>query len=168
MRLSSILKGTHKGQVDVVYLIAYGFCVAIAIVFIATFWQQFSTSSAWQTQVVAKSATAAIATTNATTAIFTIGDFFAAVWILSAIASVIATFFIETSPVFALLGIIAMPIEIFFSLLFHDFFFIMAQNSFLAPTIAQLPFLVNFFTGLPSIAIILIFVSIILTFSGRR
>ena len=153
-----------KGQADVAYLLAYGFCIAIALVVLIMFWQQFSTSPSW-TNAIASNQLAQNGVASANTAIFNMGNALAIVWIISAIASVVATFFIDSSPVFAVLGIIAMPIELFLSLIFHDFFFTMANNSFLAPVIAQLPILSNFFSALPVITLVMVFASIIFTFA---
>ena len=157
-----------KGQADIIYLLGSGFAVTIALVMLLVFWHSFSTSAPWQTLVVAKSAVAANATTSANTAIFNIGNALAIIWILSFIGSVVATFFIDSSPVFAVVGIILMPIEIFLSMLFHDYFFVLAQNSFLAPVIALIPFVSNFYTVLPVIAMVFIFVSVVFTFAKPR
>ena len=63
------------------------------------------------------------------------------------------------------MGIIILPVEILLSFIFHDFFFILASNSFLAPVIAQLPFMVGFWTYVPFICGIFVALSLVLTFA---
>lgn len=152
-----------KAQADIVYLLVECFVVSIAVVMVAFAWVSLSTSPQY-TNATAGNPTAQSITTHANTAIFSIGNAIAIVWIASAIASIIATFFVDTAPVFVVVGMIALPIEALLSFIFHDFFFLMAQNSFLAPIIAAMPMLVNFWVALPVIAIVVAAVNLMLTY----
>ncbi|MDE1833847.1 MAG: hypothetical protein KGH64_00760 [Candidatus Micrarchaeota archaeon] len=157
-----------KGQADVIFLLGQGLAVSIAILVLAFSWFQIYHNPAYSTMIVNATATGKAGSASANTAIFLISNFFAFLWILSAVASVIATFFIDSAPVFAILGLVALPIEIILSMVFHDFFFTMATNSFLAPVVALIPTMVYFYTYLPSIALLFAVASIIFTYSKPR
>ena len=93
----------HKGQADVVYLLVSGFATTLAIVMVLFAWSSLSGSAQYQNSL-ANSVTnpvGAKATASANTAIFTVGNFFAVVWLISGIASIIFTFFVDSAPVFA-------------------------------------------------------------------
>jgi hypothetical protein len=156
-----------KGQIDIFYLIAYGFCTSIAILVVLMCWNQLSTSQSY-THYIANQTTNPVGyqtTQKANTALLSIGNLFTIVWIMSCIASIIATFFIDSSPIFAIVGILLMPLEIFISMIFHDFFYIMGQNAFIAPIITSLPYMAYFYTYLPITALIIAVISLVLTFS---
>lgn len=139
-----------KAQADLLYLLVQGFVVSIAIIAIIFAWYQISSSPVAQQQLF-NTPTGQTAVTNTNNVVFTLADAVAILWIISAIASCIAAFFIDSAPVFAVIGFIVLPIECFLSLLFHDLFFSIATNSFFAPVVNQMPLLVNFFIYLPFI-----------------
>lgn len=153
-----------KAQGDVIYLAIYGFCVAVAAIMILVAWNGISTNSSWQTLVVQATPQGNSINTNVNTSLDLLGNGIAFIWIISGIASILATFFIDSAPVFAVVGIILMPIEAFLGMLFHDYFFIIAQNTFIAPVVNGLPVLAYFFGIYPIACLILAIGSIIFTF----
>lgn len=153
-----------KGQADIIFLIIQGFVVTLAILVIYVAWNALSTSAAWQTSVVNATPQGKLITHNVNSALNLLGNAIAWIWIISGIASIIATFFTESSPVFAVIGIILLPIEGFLGLFFHDYFFIISQNTFIAPIVNMLPQLVNFYVLFPITCMAIAIASIIFTF----
>jgi hypothetical protein len=153
-----------KAQADILYLAAYGFAVTLVVVVIIFAWTSLSTSSAW-TSLTHSNPDTAHATTSATTAVDYIANAIAIVWILLGIASIIATFFVDTSPVFAVLGMIILPIEVFLGMVFHDFFFILMSETAFAPLVPNLNTLLNFWSVYPLVIFVFAVLSIIFTFA---
>jgi hypothetical protein len=86
-------------------------------------------------------------------------------YIFIAIGAVVAAAFTESHPVFAVMGILLLPVELVFSFGFHDAFFSVIANSAFSPLVAQYPFVVTTFTYLPIITLVMAILVLIATFA---
>jgi len=151
-----------RSQVDIIYLISFFFAAAITIAITIVVWQGLTSSPAYQSTLnTTQTGHIAIKATNTSLGIFANAIVF--IFIFACIASLIAAAFASSSPAFAVLGIIAMPIEILFAFIFHDVFLNIISQSIFSNIVTSYPAMIYGFMYLPVITLIasLLFITIV-------
>lgn len=152
-----------KAQVDIIYLMSLLFGVLIGVLIWITVWGQF-TASIPANNLFHNTTQGLAAENSATTATDTMANAIVFVYVFANLAALVAAFFANSNPVFAVLGVIVFPIELIFSFIFHDAFFLIMSNSFLSGTLAAFPIIGTFMQGLPFVVGIFAVATIIVTF----
>jgi hypothetical protein len=150
---------TLRAEVDSIFIFVSIFSIVAAVFIGDIIWTQLSGSQAWQTYFgsnIANSQEANVVT-NTTGAINILNNAIVIIFIMMALVSVIAAAFTESSPLFALLGVIVLPLEIIFAFIFHDLYFEIIQNSYFAPIAATYPIITTMFQYFPVAAFFLWF-----------
>lgn len=157
------LKRNFKGQVDIIFLMVEVFAVAIAIgVLLYAFGSLFAGFQA--NPQIASSALATNAFNQSQKGINVIANSIVVIFIFMALASVILAAFVDSHPIFVILIIIALPVELLISFVLHDAFFAIVDTSFLANTFASYPTILVLFEYLPVICLFLAGIIAIVTF----
>ena len=152
-----------KGQADMIYLLAMLFIVIIALFAVDSIWNGFRTNPTSQ-QLFNATPQGRLAETNATTGINILNNAVILLYVIGAIASVIAAAFADSSPVFIVPALIILPLEVLFSFILHDAFFQIIQNSTLSGVADGFPLILSFMQDLPIIAFGFAVILIIVTF----
>lgn len=152
-----------KGQADPIYLIAMLFIVAIALFAVDSIWNAFKTNPT-SAQLFNATPQGQIAVRSATTGINILNNAVVLLYVIGAIASIIAAAFADSSPVFIVPALIILPLEVLFSFIFHDMFFEVIQNSFLSGVASGFPLILQLFEYLPIISFGFAVVLIVVTF----
>lgn len=87
-----------------------------------------------------------------------------AVFFAVAIGSIISAFFVNSHPIFFIAGIFGTLIEIILSVIFHNAYFTLIQNSAFGNVFLQFTILNLFFQYLPEIAFVISIVVLIVTY----
>lgn len=87
------------------------------------------------------------------------------VFILVCFTDIILAAFLDSSPIFLFFEILTLPVTLLLSFIFHDVFFSIAQNSFLASEFVQYPLIGILFQYLPVISLVMVALIAIITFS---
>ncbi len=157
-------KKTMKGQVDIISLIAILFIVAIAFFATVQIWNGLNSSPTF-THLTNSTSQGRLAVKNVNTSLGIFANAIVLAFIVGALASIIAAGLTSSSPVFAALTFIILPVEVLFAFIFHDAFFSIMQSSFFAGLVTSYPIVFTLFQYLPITAFILSLVLIIVTFS---
>ena len=152
-----------KAQVDIISLIALLFIVAIAFFATVEIWGGLTSSPTFQ-HLTNSTPQGQLAVKNVNISFSIFADAIVMAFIVGAIASIIAAGLTSSSPVFAALTFIILPVEVLFAFIFHDAFFAIMQSSFFAGLITTYPLVFTLFQYLPITAFILSLVLIIVTF----
>ena len=152
-----------KAQVDIISLTALLFIVAIAFFATAQIWSGLNSSPTFQ-HLTNSTPQGKLAVKNVNTSLGIFADAIVMAFIVGALASVIAAGLTSSSPVFAALTFIILPVEVLFAFVFHDAFFSIMQSSFFAGMVTAYPIVFTLFQYLPITAFILSLVLIIVTF----
>jgi hypothetical protein len=152
-----------KGQVDIIYLMVTVFVVVLAVFVVNVLWAGFQSSPTYQ-QLQNATPTGKLAGQNTTTSLHIVNNAIAILYIIGAIASVIAAAFADSSAVFIVPALVLLPLEILFSFIFHDMFFSIMTNSFFSSMVTSAPLVFELFQYLPVISFGLAIVAIIVTF----
>lgn len=153
----------HKAQVDLFFLLAELFAVAIAAGVLLYVLPQVFTGFKANPQI-ANVPTAVTGLNQGQKALNIIPNAIVVIFIMMALTSVILSAFVDTHPVFLLLIIIALPIEMFFSFILHDVFFQIVNSSFIGTGLASAPALLVLFQYLPVVTLFLAVIISIVTF----
>lgn len=154
---------TLKAQVDIIFLMCIVFAVAIAIgVLLYAFGQLFAGFQA-NPQVKA-SPYAYNAFTQSQKGMNVIANSIVIIFIFMALASIILAAFVDSHPIFVILIIIAIPVELLVSFVLHDAFFAIVNTSFIGTTLANYPTILILFQYLPVISLILAGIVAVVTF----
>ena len=147
---------TFKGEVDNIFILVSIFSIVAAVFVGDIIWTQLSGSAAWQTYFGSnvQGSQEANVVTNTTAAIGILNNAIVVIFIMMALVSIIAAAFTESSPLFALLGVIVLPLEIIFAFIFHDLYFEIIQNSYFAVPAATYPIVTTMFQYFPVFAFI--------------
>ena len=152
-----------KAQVDIISLTALLFIVAIAFFATVEIWGGLTSSPTFQ-HLTNSTPQGQLAVKNVNISFSIFADAIVMAFIVGAIASIIAAGLTSSSPVFAALTFIILPVEVLFAFIFHDAFFAIMQSSFFAGLITTYPLVFTLFQYLPITAFILSLVLIIVTF----
>ena len=152
-----------KAQVDIISLTALLFIVAIAFFATVEIWGGLTSSPIFQ-HLTNSTSQGKLAVKNVNTSLGIFANAIVLAFIVGAIASIIAAGLTSSSPVFAALTFIILPIEVLFAFIFHDAFLAIMQSSFFAGLITTYPLVFTLFQYLPITAFILSLVLIIVTF----
>ena len=144
-----------KLQADVIFLSVI--FVAVAITFIITFFIYGSLTTALQPVINPTNSTnntigAVNKATN--TAFLTYGNLLVLVFFGVGIAAIASAFFVETEPIFFIVSIFFLMIEIMASVIMHNVFFTIAQQSTLVGITQQFPMLITIFQYYPEIVFV--------------
>ena len=155
-----------KGQVDIIFIMVTIFSITMAIFVMDIVWNGLSTSPAWQTYFGSNvpNSQEANVVTNTSSAISIINNAIVVLFIMMALVSIVAAAFTESSPLFALLGIIILPVELVFAFIFHDIYFEIIQNSFMGGIANAYPFVTTMFQYFPAAAFVLWFLLTLVIF----
>lgn len=145
-------------------LIALLFVVAIAFFATAQIWAQLNKTPTFN-KLTNATPEGRLAVTNVNTSMGIFGNSIVLLFIIGAIASVIAAALTSSSPIFAMLTFIILPVEVLFAFVFHDAFFAIMQTSFFAGLVNSYPFVFTLFQYLPITAFILSLLMILITFA---
>ena len=152
-----------KAQADIIYIITMVFAVAISFFVVVLIWHGLTASAPFQQLTNATTqGKAAVHSVNTGFGIFADAIVFG--MILSFIASLMAAAVSSSSPIFAVLMFIILPVEILFSFIFHDVFFSIMQSSFFSGMITAYPVIFTMFQYLPLITFGFALIIIIVTF----
>ena len=152
-----------KAQADIIYLIIILFVVVIALFAVDNIWVAFKQNPTYQALSNA-TPTGQLATKNVTTSINIINNAVVILFIVGAIASIIAAAFADSSMVFVVPTLVILPLEILFAFVFHDVFFSMIQNSAFSSIAVSYPYIISLFQYLPIVSFVLAIIIIIMTF----
>ena len=152
-----------KAQVDIISLIALLFIVAIAFFATVEIWGGLTSSPTFQ-HLTNSTPQGQLAVKNVNTSLGIFANAIVLAFVVGAIASIIAAGLTSSSPVFAAMTFIILPVEVLFAFVFHDAFFAIMQSSFFAGLITTYPLVFTLFQYLPITAFILSLVLIIVTF----
>ena len=97
-----------KLQADVIYLIAMLFIVVVALFVVDAIWNGFQTNPVSQ-QLFNATPQGRLAEANTTTSINTLNNAAVILYIIGALASIIAAAFTESSPVFLVPALVILP-----------------------------------------------------------
>ena len=158
-----LLNGRMRGQVDFIYLLVFFFAVAIVLAIVIVIWSSLTSSVPFEALMQA-TPTGKIAQANATTSINILANALVFIFIFACIASMIAASFANSAPAFAVIGIIAMPIELIFAFIFHDEFLTLVSQSVFAPVVTAAPSLITAFQYLPLISLVVSVLLIVVVF----
>ncbi len=158
------MKKTMKAQADLIFLIGMLFAIVIAVFVVDNIWIQFKTNPTSQ-QIFNATPQGRLAETNATTSINIINNAIVMIFIVAALASIIAAAFTSSSPIFIIPALIVLPVEVLFAFIFHDAFFTIIQNSVFSGIATTYPTIITLFQYLPIISFVLAIVMIIVTFT---
>jgi hypothetical protein len=145
-------------------LIAMLFIVTIAFFATVEIWNGLRSSPTFTT-LTNSTPQGKLAVKNVNTSLGIFADGIVMAFIVGAIASIFAAAFTTSSPIFAVLTFIILPIEILFAFIFHDAFFAIMQTSFFAGLVTTYPLVFTLFQYLPITAFILSLILIIMTFA---
>ena len=152
-----------RAQVDLVYLLVSLFVVVIALFAADKIWTGLTSSAPFQNLTNATSQ-GQLAVKQTQTSINIRNDAVVFIYIFAAVASMVAGAFTDSAAVFAVVGVIVLPIELLFSFVFHDAFFEITSNSFLSGIVAAYPATMTLFQYLPLITFSLGLVMLIVVF----
>ncbi len=154
-----------KGQIDLMVAMAYSFGVIILIALMTYVLQSQIFNSATVQQDFNQSPPS-IAVFHHTSEFFTsLMTIIAFIYLFIALGAIFAATQTESNILFAAIAILFLPIELIFSLGFHDAFITLMQSSVFSSIISQYPFILLTFTWLPMITLVTSFVIIIFTFA---
>ena len=148
---------------DFIYLLCFFFAVAIVVGIVIVIWSSLTSSTPFENLMQATH-TGQVAQKSATTSINILANAVVFIFIFACVASIIAATFADSAPVFAVLGIIVMPVELIFAFIFHDAFLGIISQSAFGPIVTTAPSLVYAFQYLPLISLIVSVMMIIVTF----
>jgi hypothetical protein len=94
-------------------------------------------------------------TAKAVTAQNTFGDLLVIVYFAIGIGAIVSAFFTDTSPVFFILSVLILVVEILVSVILHNVFFTFAQNSFIITYANQFPLLLTIFEYYPELTFVI-------------
>ena len=145
-----------KAQTDVVFLSVI--FVAVVVGFIITFFLYGQLTSAMQpilnpTNSINNTVGAVAASTN--TAFLTYGNLLVLLFFGIGIAAIASAFFVETQPIFFIISIFFLMIEILTSVILHNVFFTIAQQSSFIGITQQFPLLITIFQYYPEIVFVI-------------
>lgn len=152
-----------KAQADIVYLIAAVLAVAIGLLAVDMIWNALAGNPAAQ-QLFNATSQGQLAERGAGSAISTLNNAVVILFIIAAVASIIAAAFADSSPIFLVPALVLLPLEIMFAFIFHDAFFQIVSNSSFASAVAQYPSMLTLFQYLPVICFVVAIIEIIVTF----
>lgn len=143
---------TMKGQVDIIYLIVSLFAVVIVLFVVDIVWTGL-TSNASFTGLTNQTVVGQQAVKNVNTSIGILNNAVVFLFIASMVASIILAAFVNTSIIFAIPAIIALPLDILFAFVFHDTFFQVIATSSFGAVANTYPYIVTLFTYLPVVTL---------------
>ena len=149
----NLLKGKMRGQAGFIYLLVMFFVVGIVLAIVIMIWSSLTSNASFESLMTATH-TGTVAQASATTSLNILANAAVFLFIFSCVAAIIASTFIQSSPVFAILGIICLPIELLFSFIFHDVFLALINQSVFAGVITAAPNLILAFQYLPLISLV--------------
>lgn len=155
-----------KAQADVTYFLGYAFGVGIAVLLLIYVFSQLFAGFEANPQV-SSVPSAVKALQSAQSAQTVIGNALVVIYIFIALGSILLSFFVDSSPIFIILIIVALPGEMLMAFILHDAFFQIIQSSFLQSTAASFPELILFMQFLPMICLAMAIVIGIMTFTKR-
>ena len=126
-------------------------------------WTSLTSNASFESLMQA-TPTGQIAQAKTTTSLHIFANALIFIFLFACVASMIAAAFANSSPAFAIVGMIAMPIEIIFAFIFHDTFLTLLSQSMFAPVVTFSPTLVTAFQFLPIISLIVSVVLVIVVF----
>ena len=152
-----------KGQLDIIYLMAMMFAVVIAIAAGTYIFGKLYTSLDANSQFNT-CAQCVYALSQGQSAQNNVANAIVILFLLAAFASVILAAFVDSHPIFLIVIIIVLPVEILISFIFHDAFFQIANQSFIGTQLANYPTISLLFQYLPVICMVLAIILAIVTF----
>lgn len=144
-----------KLQADVIFLSVI--FVAVAISFIITFFLYGQLTTALRPVINPTNSTndtIGAVNTATNTAFLTYGNLLVLVFFGIGIAAIASAFFVETEPIFFIVSIFFLMIEILVSVIMHNVFFTIAQQSLLVGVTQQFPMLITIFQYYPEIVFV--------------
>jgi hypothetical protein len=151
-----------KGQASIIYLLAMLFMLSVGILLADVLWNGFTTNASFISLTTATAGGPKIvASVNSSMTIF--NNAIAIIFLAGCIGSIILAAFTDSSVVFAAITLILLPVEILFSLVWHDAFFTIIQNSMFAG-ITVVPTLMVLFTYLPVICLVIASIEILVIY----
>lgn len=142
-----------RGQINFIFIMVSFFAVAIVLAIVLVIWSGLTSNASFESLMTATH-TGTVAQTNTTTSLDILANGAVFLFIFSCIAAIIAATFVSSSPIYAIVGIIAMPIELLMSFIFHDVFLTLMSQSAFAPVLTAVPPLIYAFEYLPLLALI--------------
>lgn len=142
-----------KGQANLILLMVSVFAVAVVVAITIVIWSNLTTSVPFESLMNATH-TGKVAQASATTSLNILANAIVFIFLFSCVASIIAASLFNSSPVFAILGIILMPVELLFSFIFHDVFLSLISASAFGSVVTAAPSLVTLFQYLPLVTLV--------------
>lgn len=145
-----------KAQTDIIFLAII--FVAISISFIITFFLYGNLTNALQPVLNPTNSindTVGAVNNSVNTAFLTYGNLLVLVFFGIGIAAITSAFFVETQPIFFIISIFFLGIEIVASVILHNIFFTIAQQSSFISITQQFPTLIIIFQYYPEIVFVI-------------
>ena len=155
-----------RAQADIFFWLVTIFAVSIAVVILVFIFGALFTQLKAQPQI-ANNTGAVTALNKGQQAINVIANALVIVYIVMALASVILSFFVDSSPVFLIVIFIVLPIEVLVAFIFHDIFFDIVNQTAFGATALGIPVLIVFMQWLPVICLGFAAINAIVTFAKR-
>lgn len=145
-----------KAQADVMFLIVVALGVAISFIIIFYIYGQLHTALAPALNPTNSSnTTVAHVFAGTGTALSGMGTLLVLVYFAIGIAAIIAAFFVEGMPIFYIVSIFALAIQILVAVIAHNVFFTIVQQQIFASTAAQFPLLLTIFEYYPELTLLI-------------
>ncbi|MEM3416291.1 MAG: hypothetical protein QW719_03065 [Candidatus Micrarchaeaceae archaeon] len=145
-----------KAQVDVIFGIVLFF--AVVITFVIVYYVNGKLTAALKpvlNPTNSSNSTVAKVFSSSHSALTTYGDLLVFVYFAIGIAAIIAAFFVDTSPIFFILAIFVLAIQILIAAVVHNVFFDVVQQSSLISSVQSFPALIFIFEYFPEISFVI-------------
>lgn len=158
MRISRNFKGQGA---DMVLFIGVAFTMAIVGLICFYLWTQFASAAP---QIFGNTAPQPAITAHAQSALQLFNNIVVAIIFAIAFGSIISAIFVQSHPVFFVISIFTLIMEIILAVIFHNAYFTIIQNSAFGGVFLQFTTLNLFFQYLPEICFVIAVIVMIVTY----
>ena len=139
-----------KLQADAMFMMVIFFAVVVIFIFVFYVYSQLAPALQKQFNPTDNQSNIQGKIASSTNSAFiNLGNILAFVFFGIGIAAIISAFFVDTSPVFFIVSMFILGIQIMIAVLLHNVFFTIVQQAVLLPIIAQFPLLATVFEYYP-------------------
>ena len=145
-----------KAQVDIIFLIVAFLAITISFVIIFfTYGQIHAAMAPALNPTNNTNTTVAHIFTNTNTALTGIGTLLVLVYFGIGLAAIISAFFVEGIPIFYIVSMFALIIQILVAVIAHNIFFTIVQQNIFSSTAAKFTYLLTIFEYYPELSLII-------------
>ena len=145
-----------RGQADILFLTVVMIALSISFIVIFFLYGQIHTAIAPVLNPTNSSnTTVAKVFVGTQSALTDMGMLLVLVYFAIGIAAIIAAFFVEAMPIFYVVSVFVLAIQIFVAAIMHNVFFTIVQQQIFATTASQFPLLLTIFQYYPELTLII-------------